>query len=864
MRRVCTGLLAAALGAALSVAPAAAQTTRPSPFADKGCVSYASVRDAKGKLVEIPWSELKPDDFGPATVRFDYTGVRSLRPAPPPGVHPRVFFGPDDLPEIRARLTATQCGRAAWRNILAWTEGMKGRYDDRAAYAQPDVWKGSFGGLRGPVPLFRLGKGGWKTDRYRRLVAGDTTDEAGFFWSVYPLEAFRCLIEDDRPAARDLAAAVVTSLKIDQAKRDEERRKKNETGSPDQPVGGHNLALTYDLLYNDLTPEQRRLIHEELADGTWRHDNYGTFNDATAGRSNWATFSYWLIQLVSIEGESGFNDLKYAGLYRGWRNLLTYGWFASGATFEGEAKNQLGMDGVIVFARRGTRENLAGHPHLRAYATKFLPHSVMPQGDAFLKYDLLGGAKPGSGINPIDALGLKFMFPDDKAIDWVYRNHVGADYARVPDRPDGYFNALLFYAIFATDFDPANDEPGKLDLGNTFFCGERSLMLTRSGWGRDALLLGMHTRGATGGHPYADRNAIMLAGAGRVWSAPYAYNADENRHNSVVVIDDKPQSVNTPARVVDFVDAADATFMVGDAKYAWDWRWVRIDRRDKSDPTPFTLDLVRGGKVTLPERGEPELNSFADFAYTKRDGAWLRRPMFELPHWLAKEGFITPVARVPNFPVRRAFRTAGVVRGERPFAVVVDDIQKDDAPHQYDWVLMLELDVQVASITRADASSGAAFDIVLTGDESTPIPEPKKPLPGERGERPIPAGQPMLLVRVLNRSEPEPVAGRADARVESVSNEKNQTVRRLVIPARAVSPDFKVLLYPFRQGEPLPTTAWSADRSEVKVTAGGAAWAVKFTPAASGKTDVRVSRVDGGKARAVADVAAPVAPMARP
>ena len=144
----------------------------------------------------------------------------------------------------------------------------------------------------------------------------------------------------------------------------------------EQPIAGIHLGYTYDFLYNFLTPKQRKAIHDELANGTWNHDNYGTFNEASVSRSNWASFTYWLIPTLAIEGESGFNDLKVRGMYRGWRNLLTYGWFPSGANYEGEAKNQLGGDGILALALRCKAygfDNLAGHPNVRASARTSRP-----------------------------------------------------------------------------------------------------------------------------------------------------------------------------------------------------------------------------------------------------------------------------------------------------------------------------------------------------------------------------------------------------------------------------------------------------------------------------------------------------------
>ena len=161
-------------------------------------------------------------------------------------------------------------------------------------------------------------------------------------------------------------------------------------------------------------------IHDELANTTWHHDNYGTFNDPERTYSNWATFGYWWVPLLAIEGEPGFNDIKLAGLYRGYRDYFSYGVLPSGAVYEGEAKDQMGMDGIIAFARRGL-PNLAGHPNVRAYTMKFLPHSIMPNPDfkerstsfptgGFVKYDRLGGS---GNILAVDSFGLKYLFPKD-------------------------------------------------------------------------------------------------------------------------------------------------------------------------------------------------------------------------------------------------------------------------------------------------------------------------------------------------------------------------------------------------------------------------------------------------------------------
>lgn len=821
-----------------------------SVFANKPADSYSNYTDESGKPGVLLWGQAPFNDFGSRVVKFDVTGARKIRAMPAPGIHPRIYFGPDDLPDVRKRLKETKAGQEAWKNILCWTEMMKGNYDDSADYAKPDRWNGGFGGLHGRVPLYRLSvprEKGFAYNHhpvaaaiYNSLADGTAKDFPNYYWNTMALEAFRTLIENDKPGAKKCAQAVVTALKLDQAKRDAERDPKKKARLLEQPIGTFQLAFAYDYLFNQLTSEQKKAMHDELAATTWSHDNYGTFNTAESARSNWATFSYWLFEVLAIEGEPGFNDLKVRGMYRGWRNLLTYGWFQSGATFEGEAKNQLGMDGIIPFLMRQDAygfENLAGHPYLRAYATKFLPHSTNAMLTGLHKYDLLGGSRSGrGGANPADIIGLKYVFPDDKAIDWVYRQLIGENYEGIPDRPDGYYNAVLFSAIFPTNFDPANNDPAKLNLGNTFFCGERALMMTRSSWDKEATQLNMHTRQANGGHPFSDRNAIMVAGAGRIWS-PNGYASFRTAENSVVSIVGQSQSEIVPGRCVDFVDSPLASFMVGDAKYCWDWNWKRLEKKKGF----YTTNDVRSGKVEIPPGWEPVKQTANDFAYTKLDFSYLNVPEFEYAHWIQPKGALSPYVRQPSVPVQRAFRTAGLVRGEKPYILVVDDIQKDTEPHEYDWTLALEKDIQIAHL---DKKNDHELDIILTGSNPDQnLPEGKEPLSSEMGDPAnIPANQPMLLVRVLNYTADEVVKPEIVELPNAADAKKYRPIRRLVIKSKSVTPEFKVLIYPYRQGATLPETKWNEDHSVVAVAFGKQIDQICFTPAATGKTNLTIMR----------------------
>ena len=836
-----------------------------SPFANLPSRSSAAYK-VGNEVILTRWGDIEPYDFGPKKVVFDYTGVRKLNQVPEPSVHPRILCTPADKEDIRGRLKSSLCGQEMWKNLLCYTHFMKGTFDPEAEYANVPPARAVLGETE-RVPVARLQSGHKQEDaanRYHGLIQGDLTTKTPGLWHIFPLEAFRCWIEDDASGARDLAAAVTTGLKIEQARR--ASALKGKVKPLDHPIAGIQLAYTYDFLYNWLNPEQRKAWHDELAAGTWNGENYGALNDATLTRSNWATFSYYLISSLAVEGEPGFNDLRVRGNYRGWRNLMTYGWFASGANYEGEAKNQLGGDGILAFALRMQAygfDNLAAHPNVRANVTNFTPKSLIPNRQGFVKYDLLGGCHGKPFIT--DLLALKFLVPDDKAIDLAYRAAVGDHYENVPNRAESggydpmvwgsYFNTMIPFLVFAIDFDPANNDPSKLALGNTFFCGDRALMMTRSSWETDALMLNLHVRQANGGHPFADRNSIMVAGAGRVWAPIYGsgFEAWKNINHGEVVIDDHPQADHTPGRMVDFCDQPSATFAVGDAKSAWDWNW-----RFNETWGPlgrYTKEDLNNGKVKLAPGWELETHSVNDFSYTKHTDAYLNEPLSMQPSWVSLKGSIIPIARQVNYPVKKAFRTAGVVRGRHPYAIVIDDIQKDDSMHDYIWYLPLEYDVQ---ITKIEVNK-RGLDLILTGNdpEQRKAPgvgkddQPGHPVPAKCDPSAvIPNGQPMLLVRFLNLDNDSKAALATEAkeptiledlRPEMATDRHYQRVRRLAVRAQAISPEFKVLLYPYHQGEPLPKNEWIGKNSVVF------SWPeqkdlIEFKQATSGKTDLKVTR----------------------
>ena len=800
---------------------------KASAYGDKTIWSYA----AKDPL---PWTMFHPNDFGSLKVSFDPKGVRSVGEVPAPGVHPRIFFSPEDLPAIRKRIKEDEGAQEAWKNILAWSHTLNLTYDEKAEYAQPDWSKGNAGVHGRFGELMRIGGYDPKREDYYALLAegkmpkffekGSPTE----FFRPGAAEAFRCLIDDDAKGAQKLAAATVTAVKLEQERRAKTDKsvKPGEPPKPSTPTGhACSLGYIYDFIYNWMTPEQKKIVHDELVTLSAWADNYGTFNNAEGSRSNWATFSDCAFALMAIEGEPGFNDLKFRGLYRGWRNFYNYSFFKSGAAYEGEGKLLFGLDAVVAFDRVAKKyglEPLTQHPLPRAYYSDFSSRAMLPTRDGFAVFDILGGIK-GGFTTPQDLIIAKYLYPDDKTIDFVYRALVGDDYSSLPHNLHFLAHQEIISAIFATAYDPKL-EPEKLNLPLSFFCGQRAVSMTRSGWDTNAVFLTMHVRGVSGGHPYRDRNGIMLTGKGRPWITIPGHGGEvDGRLCNTVLIDGADQSNTTPGRVVDFVDKPLATFTVGDTKYCWDWIWARANRT--LDGKPTTHADIEKGNIQVGQAWKIVEQNFNDFAYTKLDQGVYQSPLKYIPDWLGPDGLYSATIRQVNTPVLKSFRTAGVVRGPHPYALIVDDIQRNCLPARYELNLNLGTSLTPLKAPLPGILSG---DIVMTATNSIDTNGVLTP------------GEPALLIRMLQaKGDPQPP-------VFKEINKQNI----LTLSTKAESPDFKLLLYPFKGGEPLPQTKWNAINTDLEINFPDQKDSIAFTPASSGKTDFTIKR-DGKEIVAV-------------
>jgi hypothetical protein len=767
-----------------------------SPFVDLDNSPFLN-REVKDS--PLRWGDINLLDLGSVSIFYDGTSGRQFKPIPSAYTHPRVLFTPDQIPDIRKRLSESSVGRKIWNNILAYTESFRGTYSKEADYNSLDYWKGSFGGIHGPVPLFRLGEAR-DGKIYDLLLNGDSSNKNIVdYFHVYALDAFRALIEGDQNHLQRLAKMMGTVISVARAERIRtwEQNGTSESNPPGISPGKHNMAYVYDFLYNWLTPDVRRSFREELSLLTWHASHYGTLVSAEATTSNWATFTYHITALLAIEGEEGFNDLSYVGMIKSYKNFFTYGWYSSGACYEGMGKNQLGGDGLLMFALRG--ENVHQHPHIKAFFENRMVKDILPHELKFVGYGRWGGLK---SPNIVDIMTLRYLFPENKAIGWLYSRLMTEEESIFAGdsnltRMDGYWNNLLIGAIVATEVDSTIPTRKEMGVKKTFLGGERNLLITRSNWNNDALYLHFQSRPANGGHQFADRNSFVLSGKGVNWfiKRDIAY---KNFQNNLVVIDDVLQNPLSFGRMIDFVDSEEATFAVGDAKYTWDWNIIQ----GTAWRSILGIDANNFDYDELPEGTKMHkiAESSNDFSFKKREESHYSKPLFESLYFDAKkEGQKNSLVLKENFPVEKAFRSVGIVRHDdnTAYALVIDDISVGDSnTHSYNWIGQLNSSLKMWKKeeshpgTKRPSSSFKRDIYFLSSTKSAPD-----------------IGDPVLLVRVLDMNSTSSLND--ITQVFDDGQDENQKKLHLKIQTTG-SPNFKVLLYPFYYGQdPLPDTLWS-------------------------------------------------------
>ena len=781
--------------------------------------------------------------------RNEGLAAERLSKVPAPGIHPRLLISPGDLPDLRRRLKETNVGRELYACL-----------QERLNTSIRD-------------PKY------WGSVLYKKLAAGDVAgvheliaERKGMppgighyqpFLAAIVLEALDALITDDAARGKQAAAAIATYAAMirpgieETATRpmfDDSWRAKTsgpQTGSAlsDQGlrdgVGGHLLGYAYDFAWPFMTEAQRSEVRSTIAAATKGRLWLGARLPHHFRNWNWVAVGLQQPLLaLAIEGEEGYDPRVYKMGVELARDYLTYGISPSGMSTEAVGYTQFGFvwanPFIIAAQRRGA--DLLGHGHHRAMLDWYL-QCTLPARDQWMSHG--DGGDTGPSVQTL--LMWRYFFPSDPKVEAVWRSYVNA-------AGDGALTGkfhLVEPLLWASE-DPALGKPvptdsadlAKLGLPPLLFDPIRSSLIARSGWGPDAAFMQFECRTDSVGasHEHADRGNFTFAALGRVW-AKDNFRSVETRHHNGVLIDGLGQGYwPGPGVWLGLAEDGDLLVAACDAKPAYDWFWPKQILTEDPETfvrfryarwEPYKAEAAEFQRKMAGIKGEPDTRP-AVVAFWK--GYEKTGPRL----W---DEDALPI-RYPHNPVERAFRTVAFDRGKQPYVLLVDDIQKDQNEHLYEWLMQTGMNTEIASITDNDI---VLCDATVSRDANGVV----KPKKGDR----------LLLVRVLELGEPRgdmAYQSRPSVRLETF--ERRDTLagtvvkgtllggrtfgldKRLVIASRSVAPNFKILLYPFRSGDPLPTTSWNEARTMLTIETASGKRTLSMTKSANGRT-----QLDSGK-----------------
>ena len=365
---------------------------------------------------ETQWPVVPQSDYDLAG--FDYARLYSK--VPPPGIHPRILFSPEDVPIIKKQLESTVSGR----QLLAQTDFVlsKTLYDKNSDEGKifNKLSSGDLSGLEWLIDE----KTGFIQHYFKGYkFQGKLTPHAGYLPRLMEAAAFSALIDNNEVRGKELAAAMANYWKLREPLIDKVNADKD--SPPDywrsfhQLVSASNLGLGYDLAAKWMTSEQKKVLRRVIMKATSGKLAYGENGPTPWRDTNWTGWDLThFLTALSIEGEEGYDPEIRKVASETVRDYLTWGIDPYGVIFETNGKNGAGLlyalSSAVALARRG--ENYLGNPHLRKL-TSAQVQDVVPQGGINVNNGTWGCAPFWGNL----ASFLKALYPDDKAADWLLR-----------------------------------------------------------------------------------------------------------------------------------------------------------------------------------------------------------------------------------------------------------------------------------------------------------------------------------------------------------------------------------------------------------------------------------------------------------
>ena len=618
------------------------------------------------------------------------------------------------------------------------------------------------------------------------------------------------------------------------------------------------LAFEYDYAHPFMTEEERTIVRRVISKCTYGKYTTGMqipgqmyINNHMSGAANQTYLA------LAIEGEEGY-DPRVAKLAE-WslKNKLSYDLSSDGITYE-NTKGFIPMLPVLAVARRQGAdhpENLLKHSHLLARANSNVQHARKiyyryfgetrrrPDGKALDKivtgldeprYWRASGAS-GSGGHLEFWSTLRYFYPNNPMVDFVWNCKLPGSLEYYEGTPEdnwggkihhGWFSLKainLLTATHMTDYNKLDKLEQFEDVEKFWFDDERGIMAARNDWSADSMLVHKENRVDQFymGHESPQHGDFQVWADGIPWVPNGGGYLDTSFRNMVLV--DGLAGVYAPISG-DWMTAngtEHTATAVSEMTSAYQWRKSWNGLRYLDHPGLKTAPYQMGGRFL---DAAYQLNRFSEFAYLPR----IREHYDGFAH--LDYGPWHGETRGPEYyikwndPMDHVFRTLHFARGQKPYLLIFDDLRKaDDRDHQFDWRMLLTADAVIYDVSTA--TGGRHTDLNTEGAIGTDLLFCMKDDSYQRTDgdawganyvtlKPKPEkGVPMLLVRVLwrNTNFPYPVP----------NVQRTGPFNMVSVPAFGKSPEYRIMVFPHRFGDKLPTTEWSDDRSRLTVKVGG-------------------------------------------
>lgn len=667
---------------------------------------------------------------------------------PPPGVHPRVLISPDQLPALRRLMQTTEVGKLALGRAEAFLGTLHNPANGLGA-----IYDGL---LKGDPNAISRAQNPW----WNHLVP-----------LALAVESYDDLLRQNQARGRQAASALATLASIPR----------------DWSTSGELLflALAYDFDYPYMTPQQRNIVRQTIAKNTAGKKAIGSTLPHDWRNSNGlGAGTYAVLSALAIEGEPGYDASIYPASLDIMRDFLHYGITSTGGGLEEMHYFNFGMDygamAMVAFARHG--DDLFSDPHYRALPN-WLVASMEPFGDAFSTHQDTPNDSGGLASNYAI---LKWIWPNDPIVDMVWRNIVDANQNFAPEYYGNWFPILVYpsdpvgwhpytgkvprtkWGVTPWAIPPNYPDPVRgieaLRLPLTYWDPQRGLLITRDKWGSNGMVLSfdLNTQAIGGGsHYHSNSTMFTLSALQRKWAIDRGFHVAETKDSSNILIDGRGQAYPPVGGVpVEYKEAPGLTIAAGDASRPYDW----IIQKSIATGAPFEAAFH-----WKPDTDPQIVRLFAELASVNKAQPWLDNT--------TKTFYLF---QAPYNPVQKAFRTVALRRdAPHPYVLIVDDIRKDNASHQYDWLMPLADDLVLKS------TNGGS---VILGSSDA---KDKRRLLVQMVS--VQGGGSWTLEKYQVKRTPE-----------SLSTESLGTGLRLRYTVHTVEPNFKVLLYPYLDGSPLP------------------------------------------------------------